>query len=149
MFFPFDICISKKTFHGANGPVPVQAMGRFMVNQEKQGFRADINGLRAWAVLAVILFHFGITGFDGGYVGVDIFFVISGFLMTGIIFRGLSTGGARQPLSFLLQFYTARGKRILPALLVLCAFLFGVGSLLLSAREFTALGEQASSAVLF
>jgi peptidoglycan/LPS O-acetylase OafA/YrhL len=53
----------------------------------KKAFRDDINGLRAWAVISVILFHFGVPGFSGGFVGVDIFFVISGFLMTGIIFQ--------------------------------------------------------------
>lgn len=52
-------------------------------------FRPDIAGLRAGAVLAVVLFHFGVPGFGGGFVGVDSFFVISGFLMTQIIARGL------------------------------------------------------------
>ena len=50
-------------------------------------FRKDINGLRAIAVVSVVLFHFGVTGFSGGFVGVDIFFVISGFLMTDIIVK--------------------------------------------------------------
>lgn len=45
-------------------------------------FRHDINGLRAWAVVAVVLYHFGVPGFAGGFVGVDVFFVISGFLMS-------------------------------------------------------------------
>ena len=60
------------------------------------GFRGDINGLRAWAVLAVMLYHFGVPGFGGGFVGVDVFFVISGFLMTGIVVRGLERGGGGQ-----------------------------------------------------
>jgi len=61
------------------------------VNKTAGAFRKDINGLRAWAVVAVVLFHFGVPGFDGGFVGVDIFFVISGFLMTGIILNKLLT----------------------------------------------------------
>lgn len=52
-------------------------------------FRTDINGLRALAVIAVVLFHFNPSWVPGGFAGVDVFFVISGFLMTGIIFRGL------------------------------------------------------------
>lgn len=59
-------------------------------------FRKDINGLRAIAVIAVVLFHFNASWMPGGFAGVDVFFVISGFLMTGIIFvtihpRGLDT----------------------------------------------------------
>lgn len=54
-----------------------------------QIFRKDINGLRAWAVMVVVLFHFGVPGFSGGFVGVDIFFVISGFLMTNILIKKL------------------------------------------------------------
>jgi peptidoglycan/LPS O-acetylase OafA/YrhL len=57
-----------------------------------QDFRTDINGLRAWAVVAVALYHFGVPSFGGGFVGVDVFFVISGFLMTGIVLRGLERG---------------------------------------------------------
>ncbi|SQA35896.1 acyltransferase family protein [Yersinia enterocolitica] len=78
-------------------------------------FRNDINGLRAWAVIAVVLYHFGVPGFSGGFVGVDVFFVISGFLMTRIIVSGMESGN----FSFL-QFYLARARRIIPMLLVLC-----------------------------
>ena len=53
-------------------------------------FRSDINGLRAWAVMMVVFYHFGVPGFSGGFVGVDVFFVISGFLMTRIIIDGLN-----------------------------------------------------------
>ncbi|HHJ4158412.1 TPA: acyltransferase family protein, partial [Citrobacter freundii] len=55
-------------------------------------FRKDIGGLRAIAVLAVVLYHFSVPGFSGGFSGVDIFFVISGYLMTGIIFSKVSSG---------------------------------------------------------
>jgi peptidoglycan/LPS O-acetylase OafA/YrhL len=100
-------------------------------------FRSDINGLRAWAVAAVILYHFGIPGFGGGFVGVDVFFVISGFLMTGIIVRGLEGG------SFSLgRFYLARARRIMPALAVLCAVLLVLGWFLLTAPDYRELATH-------
>ena len=74
-------------------------------------YRLEIDGLRALAVLPVIFFHAGLNWFGGGYVGVDIFFVISGYLITGIIINELS----EQKFS-LLKFYERRARRILPAL---------------------------------
>ncbi len=75
------------------------------------GFRPDIEGLRAVAVLAVVLFHAGVPGVGGGFVGVDVFFVISGFLITGLLWREAnSTGTVR-----LGHFYGARARRLLPA----------------------------------
>jgi peptidoglycan/LPS O-acetylase OafA/YrhL len=59
-----------------------------------RGFRPDIEGLRAVAVLAVVLFHAGVPGLDGGFVGVDVFFVVSGFLITGLLWRELAGTGA-------------------------------------------------------
>jgi len=58
------------------------------------GFRQGIEGLRAVAVLAVVLFHADVPGVGGGYIGVDVFFVISGFLITGLLWREVSTAGA-------------------------------------------------------
>ena len=75
------------------------------------GFRPDIEGLRAVAVLAVVLFHADVPGVGGGYVGVDVFFVISGFLITGLLFREVSTAGTVR----LRRFYGARARRLLPA----------------------------------
>ena len=75
--------------------------------------RRDIDGLRALAILPVLLFHAGIPGFSGGYVGVDIFFVISGYLITGLIAGEMEEGRFS-----LLRFYERRARRILPALLV-------------------------------
>lgn len=78
--------------------------------QKHAAFRCDINGLRAWAVLAVVFYHFAVPGFAGGFVGVDVFFVISGFLMTGII-----SGGLQRDTFSLWRFYLARARRIMPA----------------------------------
>lgn len=109
-----------------------------------KGFRLDINGLRAWAVAAVILYHFGIPGLEGGFVGVDVFFVISGFLMTGIIVQGLE----RDRFS-LVAFYLARAKRIAPALLVLCAALLTLGWFTLPSLDYRTLATQAVFSSLF
>lgn len=77
-------------------------------------YRQEIDGLRAIAVLPVIMFHAGITAFRGGYVGVDVFFVISGYLITGIILEDLQQG------KFSIQrFYERRARRILPALFLI------------------------------
>lgn len=108
------------------------------------GFRSDINGLRAWAVAGVLLYHFGTPGIGGGFAGVDVFFVISGFLMTGLVTEGLKHGRFR-----LVDFYLARARRIVPALLALCAALLLAGVMILPVEEYTALGQQAQYALLF
>lgn len=82
----------------------------------KLGYLADIDGLRALAVIAVILFHLELPGFSGGYVGVDIFFVISGFLISGLIRERVSLGDFRFS-----SFYAARINRLLPAVLATVA----------------------------
>lgn len=114
-------------------------------------FRDDINGLRAWAVVAVILYHFGITGFSGGFVGVDVFFVISGFLMTGIIVGELEKTSKIQGNAHfsLINFYISRARRIIPALLTLCIALIIAGWFFLSSLEYKALGSQVVSAIGF
>lgn len=107
-------------------------------------FRQDINGLRAFAVLAVVLYHFGVPGFSGGFVGVDIFFVISGFLMTGIIFRKVDADRF-----VLLDFYGDRGRRIVPALAVLCLALMIMGWFLLLPDDYSALGQHVRGSMTF
>ncbi|HSL77966.1 MAG TPA: acyltransferase, partial [Candidatus Limnocylindrales bacterium] len=80
-------------------------------------FRPDIEGLRAIAVLLVLAYHARIPGFTGGYIGVDVFYVVSGFLITGLIVRELqATGRVDLP-----AFYTRRARRLLPAALVVIA----------------------------
>jgi peptidoglycan/LPS O-acetylase OafA/YrhL len=107
-------------------------------------FRTDINGLRAWAVGAVILYHFGVPGFGGGFVGVDVFFVISGFLMTGIVIQSLETGRFS-----LIGFYLARARRIIPALAVLCAVLLALGWVFLLPPDYKLLGTHAVYSLSF
>ena len=81
------------------------------------GFRPDVEGLRAVAVGVVLLYHAGVTFAPGGYVGVDVFFVISGFLITGLLVRELEkTGGLS-----LARFYSRRAKRLLPLTVVVLA----------------------------
>lgn len=78
--------------------------------------RLEIDGLRAVAVIPVIFFHAGFSTFSGGFVGVDVFFVISGYLITSIIYAETSSGTFS-----ILRFYERRARRILPALLTVCA----------------------------
>jgi peptidoglycan/LPS O-acetylase OafA/YrhL len=107
-------------------------------------FRGDINGLRAWAVIAVILYHFSIPGFSGGFIGVDVFFVISGFLMTGIVIRGLDRGDFS-----IVGFYMARAKRIVPALAALCAVLLALGWFVLLPPNYKTLGSHSIYSLSF
>lgn len=81
------------------------------------GYREDISGLRALAVLMVILFHTGFTSISGGYVGVDVFFVLSGFLITSILYKDLLAGEFSYK-----RFYLRRVRRLIPVLLVVLAF---------------------------
>ncbi|MEV5051576.1 SGNH hydrolase domain-containing protein [Arthrobacter sp. LAR12-1-1.1] len=78
---------------------------------KKSGFRPDVQGLRALAVLLVLVYHAGATVFPGGFVGVDVFFVISGFLITGILLKEAASSNSIS----ITGFYARRAKRILPA----------------------------------
>ena len=79
-------------------------------------YRAEIDGLRAVAVIPVILFHAGFAAFGGGFVGVDVFFVISGYLITALLLGDLATGRFS-----IWAFYDRRARRLLPALFVVLA----------------------------
>jgi peptidoglycan/LPS O-acetylase OafA/YrhL len=85
------------------------------VAAQKDGFRPDIEGLRAVAVSLVLLYHAAVPGFGGGYVGVDVFFVLSGFLISGLLLRELETTGSIS----LPSFYARRLRRLLPAVALL------------------------------
>ena len=107
-------------------------------------FRKDINGLRAIAVIAVVLFHFNFSWLSGGFAGVDVFFVISGFLMTGIIFRGIE-----QENFSIMKFYVARANRIIPSLAVLCFVLLILGWFFMTTWDYKTLGRDSATSMLF
>src|SRR5262245_43203294 len=107
-------------------------------------YRRDIDGLRAVAVLAVVFLHAGLPPFGGGHVGFDVFFVISGYLFTGIILREVKEGDFS-----IARFYERRVRRIFPALFVTMAVALGIGSLLLLPEGFKNLGKSAAGVTLF
>lgn len=106
-------------------------------------YRRDIDGLRAIAVTSVVLFHANLYPVQSGFVGVDIFFVISGFLIGGIVYRDVSLG----TFSFL-GFYARRARRILPALMVTVTYVMLLGLLLSSPTELRQNSLGAISALL-
>jgi peptidoglycan/LPS O-acetylase OafA/YrhL len=118
--------------------------GRADPAQAPAGFRQDINALRAWAVLAVVGYHFNIAGFASGFVGVDIFFVISGYLITTQVLSQLKNGS----FSFL-SFWVSRLRRIVPALLVVTVSSLVLGWCLTMPGEFLRHAREALAALAF
>ena len=107
-------------------------------------YRPEIDGLRAVAILAVVLYHADVAPFGGGFVGVDVFFVISGFLITSIIQKDVSGPG----FSFA-RFYERRIRRIFPALFVMAAFCVFAGALILIPTEFGQFGRSLMAMAVF
>lgn len=107
-------------------------------------YRPDIDGLRALAVVPVLLYHAHVPGFGGGFIGVDIFFVISGFLITGIIAREVDAGTFS-----IAHFYERRARRILPALCAMIAFVLVMASWLYLPGDFESVPRSALAALGF
>ncbi|MBV8890175.1 MAG: acyltransferase [Alphaproteobacteria bacterium] len=107
-------------------------------------YRADIDGLRAVAVVPVLLFHAGIGGFRGGYVGVDVFFVISGFVITGSLLNDIAKGRFS-----IARFYERRARRILPALLTVILLAGAAASGIFLPPYIEEYGQSATAALLF
>jgi len=107
-------------------------------------YRQEIDGLRAIAVMGVILYHLGLTAIGAGYAGVDVFFVISGFLIGGIIARQRETGNFSYR-----NFYARRARRILPALFAVILASIVVGWFTMMPREYRYFGGGAFSTLLF
>jgi len=107
-------------------------------------YRAEIDGLRALAVLPVILFHAGFEWFSGGFVGVDVFFVISGYLITTIIISEMAEGKFS-----IVNFYERRARRILPALFFVMAACLPFAILLLAPSDLKDFGQSLVSTATF
>jgi hypothetical protein len=107
-------------------------------------YRPDIDGLRAVSILSVVWYHAFPAYAPGGFVGVDIFFVISGFLITRIIVTELATGAFS-----VAAFYRRRIRRIFPALIVVLVTTYAVGWLVLLPRDFKSLGENIAAGAAF
>jgi peptidoglycan/LPS O-acetylase OafA/YrhL len=106
-------------------------------------FRSEIAGLRAIAVMGVVLFHLKVPGFDGGFLGVDVFFVISGYLISRNILRDLKLGRFS-----LAQFYVRRTRRIYPALIFTVVVTYLCGALWCAPDMFRDLAKESTHALL-
>jgi peptidoglycan/LPS O-acetylase OafA/YrhL len=121
----------------ANAAAPPKAV-------QHPNYRPDIDGLRAIAVLSVVFFHGGVPGFGGGFVGVDVFFVISGYLISGLVYDAIQ--GSRFSLA---TFYLRRAKRIFPALglVLICSTV--ASWFILAPSDFLKLGDSLFSTAFF
>lgn len=107
-------------------------------------YRPEIDGLRAVAVLPVMLFHAGFNAFSGGFVGVDVFFVISGYLITGILLAELRAGDFS-----VAKFYERRVRRILPALFFVLIFSFAFALMWLLPEDLKSFSKSLVATPLF
>lgn len=107
-------------------------------------YRREIDGLRAVAVVPVVLFHAGFSSFSGGYVGVDVFFVISGYLITTILLSELHAGKFS-----IVKFYERRARRLLPALFLVMASCLPFAWLWLLPEDMVDIGQSLMSVVGF
>jgi len=114
------------------------------MNNSKLIYRHDIDGLRALAIIGVVLFHFFPKTFPGGFVGVDVFFVISGYLITSIVAKKV-----HQSEFYFYEFYQRRILRIFPALSVVVIFLIALAHLNFTSREYVDLGKELIGASTF
>ena len=111
-------------------------------------YRPDIDGLRAVAVLGVIIYHAFPTALPGGFRGVDIFFVISGYLISGILYKGVQARGGEGGFSFR-EFYARRVRRLFPSLITLLILAVIFGKIILLNDEFEQLGKHVAAGMLF
>lgn len=123
---------------------PLKTMTPMTAASRPKLWRNDITGLRALAVLPVLIFHAFPSLIPGGFFGVDVFFVISGYLISGIIFRGIASSSFSY-----LEFYEKRIKRIIPNLILLLTFVAAAGWFILLPDEYANLGMHIDASTLF
>jgi peptidoglycan/LPS O-acetylase OafA/YrhL len=105
-------------------------------------FRADIEGMRALAILVIVAYHAGVPGFSGGFVGVDVFFVISGYLITGILVDG--PGAALGPV----EFWARRIRRLVPGLALMVVATLVASSLIVAPFDMLEIGREGAAAAV-
>jgi peptidoglycan/LPS O-acetylase OafA/YrhL len=108
-------------------------------------FRADLEGLRGIAVALVVLFHAHLLGAVGGFIGVDAFYVLSGFLITGLLLRELATKGRLD----LVTFYGRRARRILPAAMVAIVVILAAAAFIVAPLDLPSIAADATASGLF
>lgn len=140
---------AQRRYRGAsiegNGTVASRSSSTKLGGAPRASFRADIEGLRAIAVLLVLLDHAGVAAFGGGYIGVDVFFVLSGFLITGLLVHELETTGRIS----LINFYARRARRLLPAGTLVLVVTVLASSLVLGGIRAKSVAIDAQWAALF
>ena len=128
-----------------SGPAVESAWDTAVSTDSPSHFRPDIEGLRAVAILAVLAYHARLPWITGGFVGVDVFFVISGFLITGLLLREFNASGRID----LPAFYARRARRLLPAALVVIAVTVVASAFILSAIRFPSVAGDGAAAALY
>ena len=128
-------------FGQADTPTPEQPVD----NEKRSYFRPDIEGLRAIAVLVVLFFHVGLPNFEGGFVGVDVFYVISGFLITGLLLREGQESGKVD----LIRFYARRMRRLLPAALLVIVVTLIASAVIVTPLRLTEIAGDAAASALY
>jgi peptidoglycan/LPS O-acetylase OafA/YrhL len=114
------------------------------LDEQFMNYRQDIDGLRAIAIIAVLLFHLGVPGFSGGFVGVDVFFVISGYLISRWIGDSMAAG----EFTFR-RFYIKRIRRLMPSFLVMLFCAFGLAYVLSGPGDMLTFGKTSATTLLF
>jgi peptidoglycan/LPS O-acetylase OafA/YrhL len=131
--------------HGGPTTLHAGAPGRAMTRERGGGFRPDIDGLRGVAILLVVAYHVRTLGMTGGFIGVDVFFVISGYLITGkLLDEVLTTSSVR-----LRSFWAGRVRRLVPALAVMVGATLALSLLVLSPLEWGAVARDGAASVTY